>query len=142
MTYKLFNKAFQFALSNWKQSTKTEWKQLKTQAHLLISGSTPPILLSDFCIVETESMENQNETMSQHLLSAFLNVYSVLKSELLNDSAFEWSDDSRQWVEEVSLSFKFLFFPIVFYLVNFHGRSGWTGWFNVFQLFQVFDSNF
>ncbi|CAA2994264.1 farnesyl pyrophosphate synthase 1 [Olea europaea subsp. europaea] len=46
-------------------------------------------------------MENQNETMSQHLLSAFLNVYSVLKSELLNDSAFEWSDDSRQWVEEM-----------------------------------------
>ncbi|XP_062162731.1 farnesyl pyrophosphate synthase 1-like [Alnus glutinosa] len=33
------------------------------------------------------------------LKSTFLKVYSVLKSELLEDSAFEWTDDSRQWVE-------------------------------------------
>lgn len=32
----------------------------------------------------------------------FLQVYSVLKSELLNDPAFEFTDDSRQWVDEVS----------------------------------------
>ncbi|XP_030928368.1 farnesyl pyrophosphate synthase-like isoform X2 [Quercus lobata] len=31
----------------------------------------------------------------------FLEVYSVLKSELLNDPAFEFSDDSRQWVERM-----------------------------------------
>ncbi|GAU50959.1 hypothetical protein TSUD_378920, partial [Trifolium subterraneum] len=30
------------------------------------------------------------------LKSTFLNVYSVLKSELLHDPAFEWSDDSRK----------------------------------------------
>ncbi|CAM8940530.1 unnamed protein product [Rhodiola kirilowii] len=33
------------------------------------------------------------------LRSKFLDVYSVLKSELLQDPAFEFSDDSRQWVE-------------------------------------------
>ena len=35
------------------------------------------------------------------LKSTFLKVYSVLKSELLEDPAFEWTDDSRQWVERV-----------------------------------------
>ena len=35
------------------------------------------------------------------LKSTFLEVYSVLKSELLSDPAFEFSDDSRQWVERV-----------------------------------------
>ncbi|XP_065853740.1 farnesyl pyrophosphate synthase 1 [Euphorbia lathyris] len=35
------------------------------------------------------------------LKSTFLDVYSQLKSELLNDSAFEWSPDSRQWVERM-----------------------------------------
>ncbi|KAL8469256.1 hypothetical protein ACS0TY_032182 [Phlomoides rotata] len=33
------------------------------------------------------------------LRTTFLEVYSVLKSELLNDPAFEWTDGSRQWVE-------------------------------------------
>ncbi|KAB1221649.1 Farnesyl pyrophosphate synthase 1 [Morella rubra] len=33
--------------------------------------------------------------------STFLKVYSVLKSELLEDPAFEWTDDSRQWVEQM-----------------------------------------
>ncbi|KAM3696080.1 hypothetical protein ACJW31_06G011200 [Castanea mollissima] len=33
--------------------------------------------------------------------SKFLEVYSVLKSELLNDPAFEFSHDSRQWVERM-----------------------------------------
>ncbi|XP_062161452.1 farnesyl pyrophosphate synthase 1 [Alnus glutinosa] len=35
------------------------------------------------------------------LKSTFLNVYSVLKSELLEDPAFEWTHDSRQWVERM-----------------------------------------
>lgn len=41
------------------------------------------------------------------LKSTFLKVYSVLKSELLEDPAFEWTHDSRQWVEQVRL-FPFL----------------------------------
>lgn len=35
------------------------------------------------------------------LKSTFLNVYSVLKSELLNDPAFEFTDESRQWVDRM-----------------------------------------
>lgn len=35
------------------------------------------------------------------LKSAFLKVYSQLKSELLEDPAFEFTDDSRQWVDRV-----------------------------------------
>lgn len=35
------------------------------------------------------------------LKSTFLNVYSVLKSELLHDPAFEFSDDARNWVDRV-----------------------------------------
>ncbi|PRQ28189.1 farnesyl pyrophosphate synthase 1 [Rosa rugosa] len=35
------------------------------------------------------------------LKSKFLNVYSVLKSELLEDPAFEFTDASRQWVERM-----------------------------------------
>ncbi|KAL8461718.1 hypothetical protein ACS0TY_032181 [Phlomoides rotata] len=35
------------------------------------------------------------------LRTTFLEVYSVLKSELLNDPAFEWTDGSRQWVERM-----------------------------------------
>ncbi|KAL2483901.1 Farnesyl pyrophosphate synthase 1 [Forsythia ovata] len=46
-------------------------------------------------------MANQNGTTSPDLREAFLGVYSVLKSELLNDTAFEWTDDSRQWVERM-----------------------------------------
>lgn len=36
------------------------------------------------------------------LRTTFLQVYSVLKSELLSDPAFEWNEGSRQWVERVS----------------------------------------
>ncbi|KAB8731784.1 hypothetical protein FH972_026423 [Carpinus fangiana] len=35
------------------------------------------------------------------LRSKFLEVYSVLKAELLHDPAFEFTDDSRQWVERM-----------------------------------------
>ncbi|KAK4434764.1 Farnesyl pyrophosphate synthase [Sesamum alatum] len=45
-------------------------------------------------------MANPNGTTSD-LRTEFLGVYSVLKSELLNDPAFEWTDDSRQWVERM-----------------------------------------
>ncbi|KAL0321036.1 UNVERIFIED_CONTAM: Farnesyl pyrophosphate synthase [Sesamum radiatum] len=45
-------------------------------------------------------MANQNGTTSDSR-SAFLGVYSVLKSDLLDDPAFEWTDVSRQWVERM-----------------------------------------
>ncbi|XP_022716688.1 farnesyl pyrophosphate synthase 2-like [Durio zibethinus] len=35
------------------------------------------------------------------LKSKFLEVYSVLKSELLNDPSFEFTDESHQWVERM-----------------------------------------
>ncbi|KAL3508336.1 hypothetical protein ACH5RR_027737 [Cinchona calisaya] len=35
------------------------------------------------------------------LKAKFLEVYSVLKSELLNDPAFEFTNDSREWVERM-----------------------------------------
>ncbi|XP_049345573.1 farnesyl pyrophosphate synthase-like [Solanum verrucosum] len=35
------------------------------------------------------------------LKAKFLEVYSVLKSDLLEDPAFEFTDDSRQWVEKM-----------------------------------------
>ncbi|KAL2524147.1 Farnesyl pyrophosphate synthase 1 [Abeliophyllum distichum] len=45
-------------------------------------------------------MANLNGATSD-LRTKFLEVYSVLKSELLNDPAFEWTDNSRQWVERM-----------------------------------------
>uniref|UniRef100_A0A2P2LK28 Farnesyl pyrophosphate synthase n=1 Tax=Rhizophora mucronata TaxID=61149 RepID=A0A2P2LK28_RHIMU len=49
--------------------------------------------------------------------SKFLEVYSILKSELLQDPAFEFTDDSRQWIERVSLFFCcFLHVMCIFYL--------------------------
>lgn len=35
------------------------------------------------------------------LKSRFVQVYATLKEELLQDPAFEFTDDSRQWVERV-----------------------------------------
>ncbi|KAL6520441.1 hypothetical protein OROHE_017029 [Orobanche hederae] len=43
-------------------------------------------------------MANLNAATSD-LRTTFLGVYSVLKSELLDDPAFEWTQASRQWVE-------------------------------------------
>nr|ADV03080.1 farnesyl diphosphate synthase [Bacopa monnieri] len=45
-------------------------------------------------------MANHNGQTTD-LREAFLGVYSVLKSELLNDPAFEWTDASREWVERM-----------------------------------------
>lgn len=45
------------------------------------------------------------------LRATFLEVYSKLKSELLSDPAFEWTDGSRLWVERVRFPFvAFLYF--------------------------------
>lgn len=70
--------------------------------------------------------------------SKFLEVYSLLKSELLHDPAFEFTDDSRQWVERVpsiflfdwphlsslfiSWWFFFFIFPMIFRVLG----SGWA----------------
>ncbi|GMN36686.1 hypothetical protein TIFTF001_006220 [Ficus carica] len=39
--------------------------------------------------------------MADLIKSKFLEAYHVLKSELLHDPSFEFTDDSRQWVERV-----------------------------------------
>ncbi|KAL9259175.1 Farnesyl pyrophosphate synthase-like protein [Drosera capensis] len=39
--------------------------------------------------------------MGSDLRSKFIEVYLTLKSELLDDPAFEWTDVSRQWVERM-----------------------------------------
>ncbi|KAL4554673.1 hypothetical protein LXL04_037275 [Taraxacum kok-saghyz] len=39
--------------------------------------------------------------MRSNLKSKFLEVYETLKSELIHDPAFEFDDDSRQWVERM-----------------------------------------
>ncbi|XP_074292901.1 farnesyl pyrophosphate synthase-like [Silene latifolia] len=39
--------------------------------------------------------------MSSELRTRFLQVYEVLKSELLSDPAFEWTPDSTQWVDRM-----------------------------------------
>lgn len=48
-------------------------------------------------------MANLNGAASD-LRETFLGVYTKLKSELLSDPAFEWTDGSRQWVERVSFA--------------------------------------
>ncbi|KAM0044259.1 putative transferase [Helianthus debilis subsp. tardiflorus] len=40
-------------------------------------------------------------TMASDLKSKFLHVYQTLKSELLNDPAFEFHHDSRQWIDKM-----------------------------------------
>lgn len=45
------------------------------------------------CVLALSSMTD--------LKSTFLNVYSVLKAELLQDPAFEYTDVSRQWIERM-----------------------------------------
>lgn len=46
----------------------------------------------------------QSSSMETDLKSTFLNVYSVLKSDLLHDPSFEFTNESRLWVDRVSLS--------------------------------------
>ncbi|XVF03600.1 hypothetical protein REPUB_Repub05bG0007200 [Reevesia pubescens] len=51
-------------------------------------------------IAINENPKTQTKDMTE-LKSKFLEVYSVLKSELLNDPSFEFTDDSLQWVERM-----------------------------------------
>ena len=65
----------------------------------------------------------------------FLKVYSVLKSELLEDSAFEWTDDSCQWVELVrflSVSYSY----IVSHLLSHHSSSSFCSF--IFDKVSIF----
>lgn len=50
------------------------------------------------------SSSHNHLLMAEDLKSTFLNVYSTLKSELLHDPSFEFTDESRLWVERVLLS--------------------------------------
>lgn len=61
--------------------------------------------------------------------SKFLEVYSLLKSQLLNDPAFEFTDESHQWVDRVIFSlltaalFVYLFWVLIaesVFLVSFN----------------------
>ena len=40
---------------------------------------------------------------SGDMRSTFLGVYADLKSELLQDPAFDFTEDSREWIEKVEL---------------------------------------
>lgn len=68
-----------------------------------MSEQNPP-LISTASLSLSLSPE-QEHTHAQHtmsdLKSKFLEVYASLKSELLADPSFEWTDDSRQWVERM-----------------------------------------
>lgn len=48
------------------------------------------------------SLRLSHSSSMADLRSTFLKVYSVLKEELLNDPAFEFTDASRQWIERVT----------------------------------------
>ncbi|CAN7079253.1 unnamed protein product [Brassica oleracea var. botrytis] len=47
------------------------------------------------------SSSHNHLLMAEDLKSTFLNVYSTLKSELLHDPSFEFTDESRLWVERM-----------------------------------------
>ncbi|XP_016439077.2 farnesyl pyrophosphate synthase [Nicotiana tabacum] len=49
----------------------------------------------------TLKLANIHSNNMSDLKSKFLEVYSVLKSELLNDPDFEFTDEARQWVERM-----------------------------------------
>uniref|UniRef100_A0A1J3FW59 Farnesyl pyrophosphate synthase 1, mitochondrial n=1 Tax=Noccaea caerulescens TaxID=107243 RepID=A0A1J3FW59_NOCCA len=58
--------------------------------------------------IQTTELSSSSSSSSSHhhlsmadLKSTFLNVYSILKSELLHDSSFEFTDESRLWVERM-----------------------------------------
>ncbi|PIA42753.1 hypothetical protein AQUCO_02000302v1 [Aquilegia coerulea] len=44
---------------------------------------------------------NGSTTTTNDLRATFLKVYSVLKSELLEDPSFEFTDESRQWIDRM-----------------------------------------
>ena len=50
------------------------------------------------------SSSHHHLLMAEDLKSTFFNVYSTLKSELFHDPSFEFTDESRLWVEKVLLS--------------------------------------
>lgn len=85
------------------------------------------------------------------LRTKFLEVYSVLKSELLQDPAFEFTDASRQWVERVPLLFLSecwsiiisFFFPLTYY--NFfwvYSCLNWRGYLIIWLTSKFASSGF
>lgn len=55
------------------------------------------------------SSSSHHHVLTEDPKSTFLNVYSTLKSDLLHDPSFEFTDESRLWVERVRSPFPFPF---------------------------------
>ncbi|KAL1214047.1 Farnesyl pyrophosphate synthase 1 [Cardamine amara subsp. amara] len=51
--------------------------------------------------IQREHLSSSFSSSMADLKSTFLNVYSVLKSDLLHDPSFEFTDESRLWVERM-----------------------------------------
>lgn len=83
------------------------------------------ILWFIFSYIPIEKREPRNNNMGDlngsitDLRATFLKVFNVLKSELLNDPAFEWTANSYAWVDRVCFPFPFLFlYFFIFYLLS------------------------
>lgn len=83
------------------------------------------ILWFIFSYIPIEKKEPRNNNMGDlngsitDLRATFLKVFDVLKSELLNDPAFEWTANSYAWVDRVCFPFPFLFlYFFIFYLLS------------------------
>lgn len=55
--------------------------------------------------IQSNQLSSSSSSMAD-LKSTFLNVYSILKSDLLHDPSFEFTDESRLWVERVGTLFR------------------------------------
>lgn len=118
------------ALRHWSNYKSHSPTTLLPHRYHFPSQLTPIILSLHFILSIPCAMANPNGAPSD-LRATFLDVYSVLKSDLLNDPAFEWTDGSRQWVERVSFFF-FIELPYVAFLFFFvcvcSSPGCYTGW--------------
>lgn len=93
----------------WKMQTQLWntglwWSRLKAESQWLIVFPLISVIYSEDCNEHWAAsvwISIRIRLAMADLKSKFLNVYSVLKSELLEDPAFEFTDVSRQWVERV-----------------------------------------
>ncbi|VVB08299.1 unnamed protein product [Arabis nemorensis] len=71
-------------------------KAIQVHLHLRPCGGT-----SLFRRIQSYQLSSSSSSSMADLKSTFLNVYSILKSELLHDPSFEFTDESRLWVERM-----------------------------------------
>ncbi|TXG68072.1 hypothetical protein EZV62_009347 [Acer yangbiense] len=76
--------------SNFCKRRRSTIQQQQRQFHIIISLSL------SLSLSLTDTIHKMGD-----LRSKFMEVYSVLKAELLNDPAFEFNDTSRQWVDRM-----------------------------------------